>query len=180
MPIHFSSNRHKMQRIHSSNVPLLNFTSVILVDLAGSAETQLWTRISMNLSALKSRRTLPKVNGRSVPEPQSGLLKEHIQYAWASPSVAVTHRLFSLSLSLSMKQAFNATAVVRHMRKLQLGTSLEGPSQITPTSPCHGHLLPEEEAEEEEAEEEEEDELGNGEEESCKSSLDSQQTNTIF
>ncbi|XP_010781052.1 calcium/calmodulin-dependent protein kinase type 1 [Notothenia coriiceps] len=62
------------------------------------------------------------------------------------------------------KQAFNATAVVRHMRKLQLGTSLEGPSQITPTSPCHGHLLPEEEAEDEE--EEEEDELGNGEEES--------------
>ncbi|KAE8298485.1 Calcium/calmodulin-dependent protein kinase type 1 [Larimichthys crocea] len=58
------------------------------------------------------------------------------------------------------KQAFNATAVVRHMRKLQLGTSLEGPSQITPTSPCHGHLLPEEE------EEEEEDDLGNGEEES--------------
>uniref|UniRef100_A0A8K9XGF6 Calcium/calmodulin-dependent protein kinase Ia n=1 Tax=Oncorhynchus mykiss TaxID=8022 RepID=A0A8K9XGF6_ONCMY len=35
------------------------------------------------------------------------------------------------------KQAFNATAVVRHMRRLQLGTSLEGPSQITPTSPCH-------------------------------------------
>uniref|UniRef100_A0A8C3ABS6 Calcium/calmodulin dependent protein kinase I n=1 Tax=Cyclopterus lumpus TaxID=8103 RepID=A0A8C3ABS6_CYCLU len=58
------------------------------------------------------------------------------------------------------KQAFNATAVVRHMRKLQLGTSLEGPSQITPTSPCHGHLLPEEE-------EEEEEDLGNGEEESC-------------
>uniref|UniRef100_G3N8Z3 Calcium/calmodulin-dependent protein kinase Ia n=1 Tax=Gasterosteus aculeatus aculeatus TaxID=481459 RepID=G3N8Z3_GASAC len=35
------------------------------------------------------------------------------------------------------KQAFNATAVVRHMRKLQLGTSLEGPSQITPTR-CYG------------------------------------------
>lgn len=49
------------------------------------------------------------------------------------------------------------------MRKLQLGTSLEGPSQITPTSPCHGHLLPEEEEEEEE-----DDDLGNGEEESCK------------
>ncbi|GLD64575.1 calcium/calmodulin-dependent protein kinase type 1-like protein [Lates japonicus] len=54
-------------------------------------------------------------------------------------------------------QAFNATAVVRHMRKLQLGTSLEGPSQITPSSPCHGHLLPEEEEEEEE-----DDDLGNG------------------
>lgn len=48
------------------------------------------------------------------------------------------------------------------MRRLQLGTSLEGPSQITPTSPCHGHLLPEEEVEEEE------DELENEEEESCK------------
>ncbi|XP_051931453.1 calcium/calmodulin-dependent protein kinase type 1 isoform X2 [Hippocampus zosterae] len=55
------------------------------------------------------------------------------------------------------KQAFNATAVVRHMRRLQLGTSVEGPSQITPTSPCHGLLLPEEE---------EEDELGNGENDS--------------
>ena len=74
-----------------------------------------------------------------------------------------------------MQQAFNATAVVRHMRKLQLGTSLEGPSQITPTSPCHGHLLPEEEEEEEE----EEDDLGNGEEESCKSLLHSEQTDTL-
>lgn len=60
------------------------------------------------------------------------------------------------------------------MRKLQLGTSLEGPSQITPTSPCHGHLLPEEE------EEEEEDDLGNGEEESCKLSVHSGWTNTLF
>jgi len=69
---------------------------------------------------------------------------------------------FPSHLSPSFQQAFNATAVVRHMRRLQLGTSLEGPSQITPTSPCHGHLLPEEEVEEEE------DELGNEEEESCK------------
>lgn len=53
------------------------------------------------------------------------------------------------------------------MRKLQLGTSLEGPSQITPTSPCHGHLLPEEE-------EEEDDDLGNGEEESCKLAVHSE------
>lgn len=36
-------------------------------DFAGSVETQPWTRISMNLSVLKSRRTLPKANGRSVP-----------------------------------------------------------------------------------------------------------------
>uniref|UniRef100_A0A8D0L5R2 Calcium/calmodulin dependent protein kinase I n=1 Tax=Sphenodon punctatus TaxID=8508 RepID=A0A8D0L5R2_SPHPU len=34
------------------------------------------------------------------------------------------------------KQAFNATTVVRHMRKLQLGTSQEGPGQ--PTSPSRG------------------------------------------
>lgn len=66
---------------------------------------------------------------------------------------------------MSKQQAFNATAVVRHMRRLQLGTSLEGPSQLTPTSPCHGHLLPEEE------EEEEDEDLGNGEEESCKSMI---------
>ncbi|NXJ03287.1 KCC1A kinase, partial [Odontophorus gujanensis] len=39
------------------------------------------------------------------------------------------------------KQAFNATAVVRHMRKLQLGTSQEGPGQMTPSSPCHGQWL---------------------------------------
>ncbi|XP_048403839.1 calcium/calmodulin-dependent protein kinase type 1 isoform X2 [Stegostoma tigrinum] len=39
------------------------------------------------------------------------------------------------------KQAFNATAVIRHMRKLQLGTSQEGSVQNTPTSPCHGTLL---------------------------------------
>uniref|UniRef100_A0AAY4CHW5 Protein kinase domain-containing protein n=1 Tax=Denticeps clupeoides TaxID=299321 RepID=A0AAY4CHW5_9TELE len=32
------------------------------------------------------------------------------------------------------KQAFNATAVVRHMRRLQLGTSMEGPSQTTPST----------------------------------------------
>uniref|UniRef100_A0A4W5KNI9 Calcium/calmodulin dependent protein kinase I n=1 Tax=Hucho hucho TaxID=62062 RepID=A0A4W5KNI9_9TELE len=60
------------------------------------------------------------------------------------------------------KQAFNATAVVRHMRRLQLGTSLESPSQITPTSPCHAHaLLLQEEDEEEEG-------PGIEEEESCK------------
>uniref|UniRef100_A0A8B9ZIX3 Calcium/calmodulin dependent protein kinase I n=1 Tax=Anas platyrhynchos TaxID=8839 RepID=A0A8B9ZIX3_ANAPL len=39
------------------------------------------------------------------------------------------------------KQAFNATAVVRHMRKLQLGTSQEGPAQPPLSSPCHGQRL---------------------------------------
>ncbi|XP_036955513.1 calcium/calmodulin-dependent protein kinase type 1 isoform X1 [Acanthopagrus latus] len=37
------------------------------------------------------------------------------------------------------KQAFNATAVVRHMRRLQLGTSSEGPNPTLP-SPCQTHL----------------------------------------
>ncbi|XP_061731192.1 calcium/calmodulin-dependent protein kinase type 1 [Nerophis ophidion] len=53
------------------------------------------------------------------------------------------------------KQAFNATAVVRHMRRLQLGTSLETSSQITSSNACHGRLLPEDD----------EDDLENGEEE---------------
>ncbi|PWS21927.1 hypothetical protein DKP78_21040, partial [Enterococcus faecium] len=50
------------------------------------------------------------------------------------------------------KQAFNATAVVRHMRRLQLGTSQEGPSQTNLPSPCHATgqlLLPERDEEEE-------------------------------
>ncbi|CAL8381717.1 unnamed protein product [Boreogadus saida] len=48
------------------------------------------------------------------------------------------------------KQAFNATAVVRHMRRLQLTTNVDGPSQTTPTSPCPAPMLPEEEEDEEE------------------------------
>ncbi|KYO27178.1 hypothetical protein Y1Q_0007750 [Alligator mississippiensis] len=39
------------------------------------------------------------------------------------------------------QQAFNATAVVRHMRKLQLGTSQELPGPTTPTSPCRSDQL---------------------------------------
>lgn len=49
-------------------------------------------------------------------------------------------------VSFPVQQAFNATAVVRHMRRLQLGTSHEGPSP-TLTSPCRAHMLmPEEDA----------------------------------
>ena len=49
------------------------------------------------------------------------------------------------------------------MRRLQLGTSLEGTSHITPISPCHGHLLlPTEDIAEEAEEEEEEEEEDNG------------------
>lgn len=40
------------------------------------------------------------------------------------------------------QQAFNATAVVRHMRRLQLGTGHEGPN---PNLPAH-LLMPEEDA----------------------------------
>lgn len=48
--------------------------------------------------------------------------------------------------SFPLQQAFNATAVVRHMRRLQLGTSHEGPNPTLP-SPCRTHLLlPEEDA----------------------------------
>ncbi|XP_064824769.1 calcium/calmodulin-dependent protein kinase type 1-like [Oncorhynchus masou masou] len=39
------------------------------------------------------------------------------------------------------RQAFNATAVVRHMRRLQLGTSQEAASQTTLPSPLRAHLL---------------------------------------
>ncbi|XP_041836017.1 calcium/calmodulin-dependent protein kinase type 1 isoform X1 [Melanotaenia boesemani] len=38
------------------------------------------------------------------------------------------------------KQAFNATAVIRHMRRLQLSTGSEGPNPTLP-SPCRAHLL---------------------------------------
>lgn len=49
-------------------------------------------------------------------------------------------------VSFLPQQAFNATAVVRHMRRLQLGTSHEGPSPTLP-GPCRSHLLmPEEDA----------------------------------
>lgn len=44
------------------------------------------------------------------------------------------------SVTFSLQQAFNATAVVRHMRRLQLGTSHEGPNPTLP-SPCRAHLL---------------------------------------
>ncbi|CAL8338070.1 unnamed protein product [Merluccius merluccius] len=45
------------------------------------------------------------------------------------------------------------------MRRLQLTTSLDGPSQNNPPSPCHALMLPEEE-------EDEEEDVGNGEQES--------------
>uniref|UniRef100_H3DB74 Calcium/calmodulin dependent protein kinase I n=1 Tax=Tetraodon nigroviridis TaxID=99883 RepID=H3DB74_TETNG len=75
--------------------------------------------------------------------------EQALQHPWISGDTALDkniHESVSAQIKKNFakskwKQAFNATAVVRHMRRLQLGTSLEGPSQITPTSPCHGHLL---------------------------------------
>uniref|UniRef100_A0A3Q1CH15 non-specific serine/threonine protein kinase n=1 Tax=Amphiprion ocellaris TaxID=80972 RepID=A0A3Q1CH15_AMPOC len=142
-------------------------------------DTALDKNIHESVSAqIKKNFAKSKWKVSALAESQSNLLKkqnedwqelEHILYAFTvfSLSLAVKQRRFLLFFFLlpSIQQAFNATAVVRHMRKLQLGTSLEGPSQITPTSPCHGHLLPEEE-------EEEDDDLGNGEEESCKFSCE--------
>lgn len=49
----------------------------------------------------------------------------------------ISHSLKSPFSPLFPQQAFNATAVVRHMRKLQLGTSQEGQG---PTA-SHGELL---------------------------------------
>ncbi|TSV54865.1 Calcium/calmodulin-dependent protein kinase type 1D [Bagarius yarrelli] len=64
-----------------------------------------------------------------------------------------TEKAAAISSSRSMDaQAFNATAVVRHMRRLQLGTSQEGQSHLSPHSPCSERLLLPEGNEEEEDE----------------------------
>uniref|UniRef100_A0A672Q850 Calcium/calmodulin dependent protein kinase I n=1 Tax=Sinocyclocheilus grahami TaxID=75366 RepID=A0A672Q850_SINGR len=75
--------------------------------------------------------------------------EQALQHPWISGDTALDRNIHeSVSAQIKKnfakskwKQAFNATAVVRHMRRLQLSTSLEGPSQITPTSPYHRHLL---------------------------------------
>ncbi|KAL4655955.1 calcium/calmodulin-dependent protein kinase type 1 isoform X1 [Arapaima gigas] len=78
--------------------------------------------------------------------------EQALQHPWIAGDTALDKNIHeSVSAQIrknfaksKWKQAFNATAVVRHMRRLQLGTSQEGPSQTTPTSPCHsGLLLPE-------------------------------------
>ncbi|KAG5835750.1 hypothetical protein ANANG_G00247330 [Anguilla anguilla] len=84
--------------------------------------------------------------------------EQALQHPWIAGDTALDkniHESVSAQIKKNFakskwKQAFNATAVVRHMRRLQLGTSQEGPSQITPTSPCHGNLLVPEEDENEE------------------------------
>ncbi|MBN3308702.1 KCC1A kinase, partial [Amia calva] len=86
--------------------------------------------------------------------------EQALQHPWIAGDTALDkniHESVSAQIKKNFakskwKQAFNATAVVRHMRRLQLGTSQEGPSQNTPTSPCHGDLLvPQGEEEEEES-----------------------------
>ncbi|KAJ8409323.1 hypothetical protein AAFF_G00235210 [Aldrovandia affinis] len=83
--------------------------------------------------------------------------EQALQHPWIAGDTALDKNIHeSVSAQIrknfaksKWKQAFNATAVVRHMRRLQLGISQEGPSQITPTSPCHeDQLLPEGEEEE--------------------------------
>ncbi|XP_051568807.1 calcium/calmodulin-dependent protein kinase type 1-like isoform X1 [Myxocyprinus asiaticus] len=90
--------------------------------------------------------------------------EQALQHPWISGDTALDRNIHeSVSAQIKKnfakskwKQAFNATAVVRHMRRLQLSTSLEGPSQITTTSPYHRHLLlPAKELDQEEEEEEE-------------------------
>uniref|UniRef100_A0A674EWN8 Calcium/calmodulin dependent protein kinase I n=1 Tax=Salmo trutta TaxID=8032 RepID=A0A674EWN8_SALTR len=74
-----------------------------------------------------------------------------LQHPWIAGDTALDKNIHE-SVSAQIKknfakskwrQAFNATAVVRHMRRLQLGTSQEGPSQATLPSPLRAHLLPE-------------------------------------
>uniref|UniRef100_A0A3B4DT26 Protein kinase domain-containing protein n=1 Tax=Pygocentrus nattereri TaxID=42514 RepID=A0A3B4DT26_PYGNA len=94
--------------------------------------------------------------------------EQALQHPWISGDTALDkniHESVSAQIKKNFakskwKQAFNATAVVRHMRRLQLGTSLEGSSQITSTSPCHRHLLLPAKEQQQEEEEEQEEESG--------------------
>ncbi|NXK74388.1 KCC1A kinase, partial [Amazona guildingii] len=69
--------------------------------------------------------------------------EQALQHPWIAGDTALDkniHRSVSEQIKKNFakskwKQAFNATAVVRHMRKLQLGTSQEGPAQTAPPSP---------------------------------------------
>uniref|UniRef100_A0A3B4XEP5 Calcium/calmodulin dependent protein kinase I n=1 Tax=Seriola lalandi dorsalis TaxID=1841481 RepID=A0A3B4XEP5_SERLL len=80
--------------------------------------------------------------------------EQALQHPWIAGDTALDkniHESVSAQIKKNFakskwKQAFNATAVVRHMRRLQLGSSSEGPNPTLP-SPCRSHLLmPEEDA----------------------------------
>ncbi|XP_029990424.1 calcium/calmodulin-dependent protein kinase type 1 isoform X2 [Sphaeramia orbicularis] len=75
--------------------------------------------------------------------------EQALQHPWIAGDTALDkniHESVSAQIKKNFakskwKQAFNATAVVRHMRRLQLGTSHEGPNPNTLPSPCRAHLL---------------------------------------
>lgn len=59
------------------------------------------------------------------------------------PVLPMSWACFIGGLFCALQQAFNATAVIRHMKQLQLGTSTEGPGP----NPSQAHLLlPDEDA----------------------------------
>uniref|UniRef100_A0A673BPX1 Calcium/calmodulin-dependent protein kinase type 1-like n=1 Tax=Sphaeramia orbicularis TaxID=375764 RepID=A0A673BPX1_9TELE len=70
--------------------------------------------------------------------------EQALQHPWIAGDTALDkniHESVSAQIKKNFakskwKQAFNATAVVRHMRRLQLGTSHEGPNPNTLPSPC--------------------------------------------
>ncbi|KAF7659774.1 hypothetical protein LDENG_00293170 [Lucifuga dentata] len=75
--------------------------------------------------------------------------EQALQHPWIAGDTALEkniHESVSAQIKKNFakskwKQAFNATAVVRHMRRLQLGTSHEGPNQSNLPDSCQSHLL---------------------------------------
>lgn len=73
--------------------------------------------------------------------------EQALQHPWIAGDTALDkniHESVSAQIQKNFakskwKQAFNATVVVRHMRRLQLGTSSEGPNSLP--SPCRNQLL---------------------------------------
>ncbi|XP_061840876.1 calcium/calmodulin-dependent protein kinase type 1 isoform X3 [Nerophis lumbriciformis] len=76
--------------------------------------------------------------------------EQALQHPWIAGDTALDkniHESVSAQIKKNFakskwKQAFNATAVVRHMRRLQLGTNQDGPHQANLPSPCRDHRLP--------------------------------------
>lgn len=115
------------------NCFLSNLKGVDL-NFSGLLEIRLSARTYTNQSVDRCGRTLPKANGGWAQwfQPlnyRTSLTKTILSYETAKPFSGPS---FSRDLSwvlhlsvytLSSQQAFNATAVIRHMRRLQLGTS---------------------------------------------------------
>lgn len=68
---------------------------------------------------------------------KSTLLKQTTHTLQITPCQPSSFLAFFCVFFLCVQQAFNATAVVRHMRRLQLGTNQEGTSPST----CQDDLL---------------------------------------